>query len=96
MRTGIAVGKVAGVRRRITEGGRPQILEPGHPAWLTHVAYEWDGVTNKGDFFKGGFADQFLYVAPRKEVVIVHFGTNQGLSSEPHLLPLRQMVEDLF
>jgi len=84
------------VRRRIIEGGRPQILEPGHPAWLTHVAYQWDAVTDKGDFFKGGFADQLLYVAPRKEVVIAYFGTNQSLSFEPHLLPLRRMVDDLF
>ena len=84
------------VRRRITEGGRPQILEPGHPAWLTHVAYQWDAVTDKGDFFKGGFGDQLLYVAPRKGVVIAYFGTNQSVSFEPRLLPLRRMVDDLF
>ncbi len=85
------------VLRRITDPGRPQILEPGsHPAWLTHVAYQWDGVTDKGDFFKGGFGDQLLYVAPRKGVVIAYFGTNQALDYKPHRLPLRQMVEDLF
>lgn len=85
------------VLRRIIDGGRPQILEPGsHPAWLTHVAYQWDGVTDKGDFFKGGFAGQLLYVAPRKDVVIAYFGTNESLDSKPPLLPLRQMVEDLF
>lgn len=49
-----------------------------------------------GDFFKGGFANQLLYVAPRKEVVIAYFGTNQSLDSRPHLLSLRQMIEDLF
>jgi hypothetical protein len=62
----------------------PQILEPGsHPAWRTHVAYQWDGVTDKGDFYKGGFGDQLLYVAPRKSVVIAYFGTNQTLDSKP-------------
>lgn len=84
------------VRRRITEGGRPQILEPGHPPWLDHVAYQWDAVTDKGDFFKGGFGDQILYVAPRKDVVIAYFGTNQSLAFQPRLLPLRRMVDDLF
>ena len=85
------------VRRRITGPGRPQILEPGsHPAWLTDVAYQWDGLTDKGDFFKGGFGDQLLCVAPRKNVVIAYFGTNQSLDFKPHLLPLRQMIEDLF
>jgi hypothetical protein len=37
-----------------------------------------------------------LYVAPRKNVVIAYFGTNQSLDFKPHLLPLRQMIEDLF
>lgn len=85
------------VLRRITEGGRPQLLAPGsRPAWVTHVAYQWDGVTGKGDFFKGGFGNQLLYVAPRKGVVIAYFGTNDSLDAPPRSLPLRQMVEDLF
>lgn len=87
------------VLHRITNAGRAQILQGvSHPAWdtVTHVAYQWDGVTAKRDFFKGGFGDQLLYVAPRKDVVIAYFGTNQSLDSKPHLLPLRQMVEDLF
>jgi CubicO group peptidase (beta-lactamase class C family) len=82
---------------RITNGGRPQILDPGaHATSVTHVAYQWDGVTDKGDFFKGGFGDQLLYVAPRKDVVIAYFGTNQSLDYKPHALPLRKMVDDLF
>jgi hypothetical protein len=43
-----------------------------------------------------GFADQLLYVAPRKDVVIAYFGTNSSLDSPPHPLPLRNMVDDLF
>jgi CubicO group peptidase (beta-lactamase class C family) len=85
------------IRARITGRGRPEILAPGsHPEWLTHVAYQWDGVTNKGDFFKGGFGDQLLYVAPRKDVVVAYFGTNASLDFKPHLLPLRTMVDELF
>jgi CubicO group peptidase (beta-lactamase class C family) len=83
--------------RRVTYAGRPQLLAPGaQPPWVTHVAYQWDGVTAKGDFFKGGFANQMLWVAPRKGVVIAYFGTNERLDSPPHALPLRQMVDDLF
>jgi CubicO group peptidase (beta-lactamase class C family) len=84
------------VRQRIADPGRPQILAPGHPAWLHHVAYQWDAVTDKGDFWKGGFGDQLLFVAPRKEVVIAYFGTNAALDSKPFLLPLRAMVDELF
>jgi len=85
------------VVRRITSGGRPQILAAGsHPKWLHHVAYQWDAVTDKGDFFKGGFGDQLLYVAPRKDVVIAYLATNQGLNDKPYLLPLRAMVDELF
>jgi CubicO group peptidase (beta-lactamase class C family) len=83
--------------RRITSGGRPQLLQPGdHPAWVTHVAYQWDGVSDKGDFYKGGFGDQLLYVAPRKDVVIAYFGTNRSLDYKPRALMLRKMVDELF
>jgi CubicO group peptidase (beta-lactamase class C family) len=85
------------VVRRITGGGRPQIMAAGeHPKWLHHVAYQWDAVTDKGDFFKGGFGGQLLYVAPRKDVVIAYFGTNPALDSKPYLLPLRALVDELF
>jgi hypothetical protein len=74
------------------------LLAPGasHPAWLHHVAYQWAAVTDKGDFWKGGFGDQLLFVAPRKEVVIAYFGTNAAHDSKPFLLPLRALVEELF
>jgi len=85
------------VLRRITQDGRPQILgSDSRPEGRTHVAYQWDGVTDKGDFYKGGFAGQLLYVAPRKDVVIAHFGTNASLDEEPRRLPLQRMVDELF
>jgi CubicO group peptidase (beta-lactamase class C family) len=85
------------VVHRITGGGRPQIMATGeHPKWMHHVAYQWDAVTDKGHFFKGGFGGQLLYVAPRKDVVIAYFGTNAALDSKPYLLPLRAMVDELF
>ena len=53
-------------------------------------------MTEKGDFYKGGFGGQRLYVAPRKDVVIAYFGTNDALDSKDQSLPLPSMVDELF
>jgi CubicO group peptidase (beta-lactamase class C family) len=66
------------------------------PDWLYHVAYRWDAVTKTGKFFKGGFGGQILFIAPQKDVVIVHFGTNKSLDDTGPLLSLGDMVDDLF
>jgi CubicO group peptidase (beta-lactamase class C family) len=85
------------ILRRITTGGRTQLVDPPKgPSSRTHVAYQWDGVTAQGDFYKGGFGGQLLYVAPRKDVVIAHFGTNATLDSPPPRLLLSKMIDDLF
>jgi hypothetical protein len=60
------------------------------------VAYQWDAVTDEGDLFKGGFGGQLLYISPRKDVVIAYVGTNAALDSKPYVLPLREMVRELF
>lgn len=84
------------ILRRITTNGRTQLVGPPKgPSSRTHVAYQWDGVTAKGDFYKGGFGGQLLYVAPRKDVVIAHFGTNATLDAAPEPLPLSQIVDEL-
>jgi CubicO group peptidase (beta-lactamase class C family) len=84
------------VLRRITTNGRTQLVDPPTgPSSRTHVAYQWDGVTAKGDFYKGGFGGQMLYVAPRKDVVVAYFGTNATLDAPPEPLPLSQLVDEL-
>ena len=65
------------------------------PSSRTHVAYQWDGVTAQGDFYKGGFGGQMLYVAPRKDVVIAYFGTNATLDAPTESLPLSKLVDAL-
>ncbi len=35
-----------------------------------HNSYQWDIVTSDGDFYKGGFGGQGLYVSPSKNLVI--------------------------
>ena len=49
-----------------------------------HNSYQWDVVTSDGDFYKGGFGGQGLYVSPSKDVVIAWFGTHteQGEGNE--------------
>lgn len=40
-----------------------------------HNSYQWDFVMNDGDFFKGGFGGQGLYISPSRDLVIAFFGT---------------------
>lgn len=49
-----------------------------------HNTYQWDFVMQDGDFFKGGYGGQGLYVSPSRDLVIAFFGTldENGLSSE--------------
>lgn len=82
---------------RITNGGRPHLLGEGRPAWIRHTTRQWDEVTKSGDFGKGGFAGQSLWIAPKNDVVIAYFGTNESLASEGAVeLPLRKMTAVLF
>ncbi|MGI9263111.1 MAG: serine hydrolase, partial [Woeseiaceae bacterium] len=40
-----------------------------------HNSYQWDFVMDDGDFFKGGFGGQGLYISPSRDLVIAFFGT---------------------
>ncbi|MFK8050838.1 MAG: serine hydrolase domain-containing protein [Halioglobus sp.] len=67
---------------KIQQGGRPEIfnvvgvtskrLVDGEMP--RHNSYQWDFVMNDGDFFKGGFAGQGLYISPSRDLVIAFFG----------------------
>ena len=86
--------------RRILTNGRTDLVTTWvfgpRPDWLDHVAYQWDAVTKSGMFFKGGFGGQILYVAPQKDVVIAHFGTNKTVDDTGPILHLGSMIEELF
>jgi CubicO group peptidase (beta-lactamase class C family) len=86
--------------RRITQNGRPTLVKDWifgpRPAWLDHVAYQWDAITTSGTFFKGGFGGQILFIAPQKDVVIAHFGTNKSLDDIGPILNLGSFIDDLF
>jgi len=67
----------------IQRNGRPEIFRADHgdesgmidgePA--RHNSYQWDFVMQDGDFFKGGFGGQGLYISPSRDLVIAFFGT---------------------
>ena len=40
-----------------------------------HNTYQWDFVIQDGDFFKGGFGDQGVYILPSRDLVIAFFGS---------------------
>jgi CubicO group peptidase (beta-lactamase class C family) len=86
--------------RKILTDGRRDLVKTWvfgpRPDWLDHVAYQWDAVTKSGMFFKGGFGGQILYVAPQKDVVIAHFGTNKTVDDTGPILRLGSMIEELF
>lgn len=51
-----------------------------------HNTYQWDYVMADGDFYKGGFGGQGLYVSPGRDLVIAFFGTPNADGSG-HELP---------
>jgi CubicO group peptidase (beta-lactamase class C family) len=67
----------------IQHQGRPELFRAardesagfvdGEPA--RHNSYQWDFVMEDGDFFKGGYGGQGLYVSPSKDLVVAFFGT---------------------
>lgn len=69
--------------RHIQAGGRPEIFaaesESG-PRKVSgeaarHNSYQWDFVMPDGDFFKGGYGGQGLYISPSRDLVVAFFGT---------------------
>ena len=69
--------------QKIQHGGRPDIFRAarandssridGEPA--RHNSYQWDFVMDDGDFFKGGYGGQGLYISPSRDLVVAFFGT---------------------
>jgi CubicO group peptidase (beta-lactamase class C family) len=89
--------------RSIQTGGRKKIFGGGEIGDAMKTLYfpsdppnangwQWDGIWDDGDFYKGGVYGQGLYVSPRHDLVIVWFST--GMKSD---LPdfARQIANDL-
>jgi CubicO group peptidase (beta-lactamase class C family) len=67
----------------IQTGGRTELFSAGNEDDVTlvdgeaprHNSYQWDFVMHDGDFFKGGYGGQGLYISPSRDLVIAFFGT---------------------
>jgi len=53
--------------------GEDSGMVDGEPA--RHNSYQWDFVMDDGDFFKGGYGGQGLYISPSRDLVVAFFGT---------------------
>lgn len=69
--------------KKIQFGGRPELFANGYvpnlfkdETTIQHNSYQWDHVTEEGDFYKSGFAGQGLYISPKRDLVIAFFGTH--------------------
>lgn len=69
--------------QKIQEGGRPELFAASSiPNWfkdstlVLRNTYQWDHVSDEGDFFKLGMGGQGLYISPSRDLVIAYFGTH--------------------
>lgn len=70
--------------REIVSGGRPEVLANGITGRgiaarmaddpPLHNSYQWDYVMPDGDFYKGGYGGQGLYISPKRDVIVAFAG----------------------
>lgn len=94
----------AGYLAKIQTGGRPEIFDRGptgpkivetlHGEHPRHNVDQWDYVMEDGDFFKGGYGGQGLYLSPSRDLVIAYTGTPFDERMQTHELQwiTRQIV----
>jgi hypothetical protein len=72
--------------KRIQNDGRPAVYKAGkgQAVWdgymgeeCAHATRQWDFVTKDGDFGKGGYHGQTLYISPSKNLVVASFATGE-------------------
>lgn len=73
--------------QKIQHQGRAEIFRAAPDSKLSRLngeaplynTYQWDFVMADGDFYKGGYGGQGLYVSPSRDLVVAYFGTfDQG------------------
>lgn len=57
-----------------------------------HNTYQWDFVMHDGDFFKGGYGGQGLYISPRKDMVVAFFGTPDDEGNENQMTSVARQL----
>jgi CubicO group peptidase (beta-lactamase class C family) len=59
---------------------------------VSFTSRQWDFVTEEGDFFKGGWGGQGLYVSPQRDLVIAYFGTPDDEGAWNELMRISRML----
>jgi CubicO group peptidase (beta-lactamase class C family) len=57
-----------------------------------HNTYQWDFAMHDGDFFKGGYGGQGLYISPRKDMVVAFFGTPDAQGTENQMTSVARQL----
>jgi CubicO group peptidase (beta-lactamase class C family) len=60
------------------------------------LTYEWDGISDKGELVKGGWAGQLLYINRDKNVIVAYSGTNLVPDPKLERLPCRIIATTFF
>jgi hypothetical protein len=60
------------------------------------LTYEWDMISNKSEFAKGGWAGQLVYINRDKDVVVAWSGTNQDANPPLEPIPCRIIAKTFF
>ncbi len=91
-RLGLFMLEQESFQRKLLDDARPALFE--NAPWdayatagdrPTHAAWQTDAVFADGDFGKGGWGGQFLYVSPSRNLVVAWFGTFGEDFVEPDL-----------
>jgi CubicO group peptidase (beta-lactamase class C family) len=88
----------------IMHTGRPEIFDKGQtgqniiaalaPARPRHNSYQWDFVMPDGDFYKGGYGGQGLYISPSRDLVIVFAGTTDEARGANGMMSVAQQLSE--
>lgn len=87
--------------KKIQVSGRPKLTFESSDTWprnalsdksFRHNSYQWDIVTSDGHIYKSGFGGQGLYIAPRDNLVVAWFGTEDGPGEIEMLEVARQLA----
>jgi CubicO group peptidase (beta-lactamase class C family) len=84
----------------IQHGGRPDIYAAAAEKYARifggdrprHNAWQWDLVMDDGDFYKGGFGGQGLYISPSRDLVIAFFGCPPESMVDHELLSISRQL----
>lgn len=77
---------------KIQKQGRPEIFRAASDRlprgigkdMALYATYQWDLVMPDGDFFKGGYGGQGLYISPSRDLVVAFFGTWDRTPEDGH------------